>query len=87
MGAFMLFMLYVLPKESHQFFGTALVGMGVLIILLHRILGKGLFGASRVLPPSGVRFYNFFGPKGLQRVYLGSGTIFVVEGVIMLIWR
>lgn len=78
-------LLYQIPPSLGKLPGGFLLAIGAVNILLHRRIGRQIFGWAHSMPPVVARFWECGGEKAAQFLYLGIGIILAVGGGVLLI--
>jgi 4-amino-4-deoxy-L-arabinose transferase-like glycosyltransferase len=72
------------PPSLNRFAGWSLLACGAFNIVLHRRLGRQVFGWAH-MSPIGAGFWDAVGENGAQVLYLGIGIILALAGFVLLI--
>lgn len=77
-------LVFVVPTPAISGVGAGFLEFGILMILLHRPLGRLMFSIGRVVHLNALS-WGEAGQEGAQAWYLGIGTMLVVVGCIYLV--
>ena len=77
-------LLYQTPPSLDRLTGAFLLAIGILNIVLHRRIGRQIFGWAHSMPTV-ARFWECTGQEGAQLLYLGIGIILAVSGAVLVI--